>query len=54
MMSAMRRPDGFQLYTWDGKDRSGSLVPPGIHLYRVPLATKFDEQQITRTVSLAY
>ena len=47
-------PDGSQLYTWDGRDRSGGLVPPGIYLYRVRLPTQSDEQQITGILGLAY
>ena len=41
-------------YSWDGQDRAGQLVPPGLYLYRVDLPTQQNDRQITGTVGVAY
>lgn len=41
-------------YSWSGRDGSGKVVPPGIYLVRVRVATQAEEQQLTRIVGLAY
>jgi len=53
-ISGSRGADGFHLYTWSGKDRSGHLATPGLYLCRVRLETQAKEQQLTKTIGLAY
>ena len=46
--------DGRHVYTWTGRDQSGEVAPPGLYLYRIHLDTQKNEQEIVRTVGLAY
>ena len=39
---------------WDGRDDSGSLVPPGIYLYRISLDTDAGKEEKVSTLSVVY
>ena len=47
-------PDGRLVYTWNGRGKSGEVVAPGLYLYRIDLDTQKNEQQVVRSVGLAY
>ena len=49
-----RGPDGYYVYTWSGADGAQGRAAPGLYLCRIRLKTQSDEQQITRTIGLAY
>lgn len=49
-----RGPDGYYVYTWSGADGAQGRAAPGLYLCRIRLQTQSDEQQITRTIGLAY
>lgn len=54
LLNGERSPDGRLVYTWTGQSQSGGAVPPGLYLYRIDLDTQKNEQQVVRTVGLAY
>lgn len=39
---------------WDGRDDSGSLLPPGVYLLRLAVATDEGRDHVSRVVSLVY
>jgi hypothetical protein len=45
---------GLLSFTWDGRDRAGERVPPGIYLCRIELATDADKVTVGRVVSVVY
>ena len=49
-------PSGEHSVTWDGRDREGHLVAPGIYLVHISLPTDADARgtDIARTINLAY
>ena len=49
-----RGPDGYYVYAWSGADGTQGRAVPGLYLCRIRLKTQSDEQQITRTIGLAY
>jgi hypothetical protein len=49
-----RGSDGFYLYTWTGRDRSGTLVPPGLYLCQIQVAPQAGEGTLSRTISVIY
>ena len=42
------------LYTWDGRDDSGTTVAPGIYILRVDLDAEFGDDTALRTIAVAY
>ena len=55
----VRRLDGGRgaagyLFTWSGRDDANRLSPPGLYVCRIRLKTQLGEQQISRTIGLAY
>ena len=46
--------DGADAPTWDGLDNHGSIVAPGIYLYRIALDADKGEEELTGTLSVAY
>ena len=46
--------DGYQVYDWSGRDRSGSLVPPGIYLCRIELDAQATSQSFAHVVNVVY
>lgn len=40
--------------SWDGRDRDGQVVPPGVYLYRVAVEAQQGEVQQTGTVAVVY
>ena len=40
--------------TWDGRDGSGLLLPPGIYLLRLEVETDKGRDRVSRIVSLVY
>ena len=53
-LEGMRGSDGFYLYAWSGKDRSGGLVPPGIYLCQIGVGAQAGEGTLFRTISVVY
>jgi hypothetical protein len=45
---------GEQTFTWDGRDRGGQVVPPGIYLCRIKVEADDQDNQLTRLVHVAY
>ncbi len=45
---------GEQTFTWDGRDRGGQVVPPGIYLCRIIVEADDQDSQLTRLVHVAY
>ena len=41
-------------YTWDGRDATGELVPPGAYIARIAAETESGEEVLARTLSVAY
>ena len=41
-------------YTWDGRDATGELVPPGAYIVRIAADTKSGEEMLARTLSVVY
>ena len=41
-------------YLWDGVDRHGAVVPPGIYLCRIDLGAQTGEDDAVRLIGLAY
>ena len=55
----VRRLDGGRgatgyLFTWSGHDDANRLSPPGLYVCHIRLKTQLGEQQISRTIGLAY
>jgi hypothetical protein len=55
----VRRLDGGRAaagysYTWSGRDEANRLSPPGLYVCHIRLKTQLGEQQISRTIGLAY
>jgi gliding motility-associated-like protein len=40
--------------TWDGRDRSGNLLPPGTYLYRLRVATDGETRRQTGVLAIVY
>ena len=49
-----RGVDGFWIYRWAGKDRSGASVAPGIYLCRIELDAQAGTQILARTIGVVY
>ncbi len=49
-----RGTDGFWIYTWSGKDGSGTPVTPGIYLCCIELDAQVGTQTLARTIGVAY
>jgi len=47
-------PDGMQLYTWSGKDRTGATVTPGIYLCRIKIDSQANSETLARVINVAY
>ena len=45
---------GSYTVTWDGKDRDGYLVPPGVYLYRILLKGDAREFSVAGTITVIY
>ena len=45
---------GSQAFTWDGRDLSGQLVPPGVYLCRIKVEADDQDSQLMRLVHVAY
>ncbi len=45
---------GAQDFTWDGRDQSGQLVPPGLYLLELHLDGDAHQQRVRRVVSVVY
>ena len=41
-------------HTWDGRDATGALVPPGVYIVRIAADAKSGEAVLARTLSVAY
>ena len=41
-------------HTWDGRDATGELVPPGAYIARIAAETESGEEVLARTLSVAY
>ena len=39
---------------WSGRDEANRLSPPGLYVCHIRLKTQLGEQQISRTIGLAY
>jgi flagellar hook assembly protein FlgD len=40
--------------SWNGTDRNGNLVRPGIYIYQVRVHTDLGDEVVTKTVTVAY
>ena len=49
-----REGDSLYIWSWSGRDDANRLCPPGLYVCRILLKTQFGEQQISRTIGLAY
>jgi flagellar hook assembly protein FlgD len=45
---------GSQAFTWDGRDLSGQVVPPGVYLCRIKVEADDQDSQLMRLVHVAY
>ena len=45
---------GFLHFSWDGRDNSGNLVPPGLYVYQVSVEAENREDLLTGTIGVAY
>lgn len=45
---------GFLHFSWDGRDNSGNLVPPGLYVYQVSVEAENGEDLLTGTIGVAY
>ncbi len=45
---------GADVYSWDGRDERGMLLPPGIYVCQIKLAADTGEQTVQRLINLAY
>ena len=45
---------GAQRLTWDGRDRSGALVPPGLYVVELHIAGDARQQRIRRAIPVVY
>ena len=45
---------GAQEFSWDGRDLSGQVVPPGIYLCRIKVEADQKDSQLMRLVNVAY
>ena len=45
---------GEQIFTWDGRDSGGQVVPPGIYLCRIKVAADDRDYPLTRVVHVVY
>ena len=45
---------GQYAYTWDGTDGSGSIVPPGLYLYRIDADVHLEKEISSGIISVAY
>ena len=45
---------GLAEYSWDGRRSDGSLVSPGIYIYRIRLDTDEGAEEQVGTISVAY
>ncbi|MYC74100.1 MAG: hypothetical protein F4X17_25645 [Gemmatimonadetes bacterium] len=45
---------GAQDFTWDGRDRAGQLVPPGLYLLELHLDGDAHQQRVRRVISVVY
>ena len=41
-------------HTWDGRDATGELVPPGAYIARIAAETESGEEVLARTLGVAY
>jgi flagellar hook assembly protein FlgD len=48
------RAEGRAQYRWDGRDRSGVLVPPGIYLCRIWVKAEVGAQSLDRIIYVVY
>ena len=48
------RASGRWMAVWDGKDRHGDLLPPGIYILRMDVDTDGGNDAVTETVALVY
>jgi hypothetical protein len=42
------------IYRWDGTDRTGALVPPGVYGCRIQVHAEIGAQTIYRVISVVY
>ncbi len=49
-----RSNDGFLVYPWDGSDKSGRRVPPGIYLARIKVDAQIDVEGLAQIINVAY
>ena len=49
----MQQKSGTQVVAWDGRDNDGDLVPPGLFLFQINVATG-DGVQLNGAVAVAY
>jgi len=45
---------GEQIFTWDGRDFGGQVVPPGIYLCRIKVSADDRDYPLTRVVHVVY
>jgi flagellar hook assembly protein FlgD len=45
---------GEQIFTWDGRDLGGQVVPPGIYLCRIKVEADDRDYPLTRVVHVVY
>ena len=45
---------GSQEFSWDGRDFSGALVPPGMYICRIVVEADQGDSELVRIVNVAY